>query len=209
MSKQSFKEISSDSRGRVAKEAASLLYFGLEKEYKHAKMEAAHNLGLHVLPSNLEVALALDRLAEEIEGSSRQERLLQMRVVALEIMRLLEPYNTILIGSVWRGTICKSSDIDIEVYHDSPRDIATLLEDAKLRLSKTGWINVNKHGETHSSFHIHADFHGHKIEIIVRRSEETKWRRICDTFGDEIRGLSVLELGKQLAKDPWARFLPR
>jgi len=52
-------------RRKVSKEAASLLYFGAEKEYKQAKLKAAKTFGVHFLPSNLEVAIEFDKIAEE------------------------------------------------------------------------------------------------------------------------------------------------
>ena len=92
-----------DLKCKVAREAATLLYFGAEKEYKQAKEKAAQTLGTHFLPSNLEVALELDKIAEENEGENRKERLIQMRKEALKIMKLLDAYCPVLIGSVWRG----------------------------------------------------------------------------------------------------------
>jgi len=59
-------------RKRVAREAATLLYTSQEKEYKQAKKRAAKMLRVRVLPSNLEVAEELDKIAEEKEGSSRR-----------------------------------------------------------------------------------------------------------------------------------------
>ncbi len=86
-----------DIKHRVAREAATLLYFGAEKEYKQAKEKAAQIFGIHFLPSNLEIALELDKIAEENEGAKRGERLFQMRKEALEIMHLLDrvlpPFN--------------------------------------------------------------------------------------------------------------------
>ena len=52
-----------DLKQRVAREAANLLYFGAEKEYKQAKNKAAQILGTNFLPSNLEVAVELDKIA--------------------------------------------------------------------------------------------------------------------------------------------------
>ena len=112
-----------DLKQRVAREAATLLYFGAEKEYKQAKEKAAQTFGVHFLPSNLEVALELDKIAEENEGAKRRERLIQMRKEALEIMHLLGGFCPVLIGSVWRGTIKQGSDIDIAVYTDDPEEI--------------------------------------------------------------------------------------
>ena len=69
-----------NSRHRIAREAATLLYFGAEKEYKQAKLRAAKILGSRFLPTNLEVAIELDRIAEEIEGSLKKRRLVKMRL---------------------------------------------------------------------------------------------------------------------------------
>ena len=117
-----------DLKCRVAREAATLLYFGAEKEYKQAKEKAAKTLGTHFLPSNMEVALELDKIAEENEGAKRIERLIQMRNEALKIMKLLDAYCPVLIGSVWRGTIKQGSDIDIAVYTDEPEEIVQILK---------------------------------------------------------------------------------
>ena len=66
---------SSSLRKKVAREAASLLYSGVEKEYKQAKLKAARTFGGHFLPTNFEVAMELDKIAEENEGPTRQEHL--------------------------------------------------------------------------------------------------------------------------------------
>ena len=84
--------MTADLKCKVAREAATLLYFGAEKEYKQAKTRAAETLGTHFLPSNLEVALELDKIAEENEGAKRKERLIEMRKEALKIMKLLDAY---------------------------------------------------------------------------------------------------------------------
>jgi len=123
---------------RVAKEAATLLYFGAQKEYKQAKDKATQTFGVHFLPSNLEVALELEKIAEENEGTERKERLIQMRKEALAAMQLLSGFCPVLIGSVWRGTIKQGSDIDIAVYADDPEEIVAVLRAEGVKISKTG-----------------------------------------------------------------------
>jgi len=91
-------------RRRVAKEAARLLYTGAAEEYKQAKEEAARSLGVDAMPSNYDVAIELDLLAEETEGEGRRRLLLGMREAALKMMRALAEFDPRLIGSVWRGT---------------------------------------------------------------------------------------------------------
>jgi predicted nucleotidyltransferase len=200
----------SDVKRRVAREAATLLYFGAEKEYKQAKDRAAKTLGTHFLPSNLEVALELDKVTEENEGAERKERLVQMRREALDVMRMLDAFCPVLIGSVWRGTIKQGSDIDIAVYTDKPQDPVNVLKAGGVKVSKTTWTTVNKRGITLESFHIYAQTPaGHGLEITVRSPEEAKKKRRCEIFGDELRGLNIKELAKVLGTNPTQQFLPK
>ncbi len=203
------KDKPADLRCKTAREAATLLYFGAEKEYKQAKLKAAETLGSHFLPTNLEVALELDTIAEETEGAARKERLTQMRKTALKIMKILEAYKPLLIGSVWRGTIRRGSDIDIAVYHDAPNEISDLLKAEGFEASKTEWTTVTKKGKTESAFHIHVEVAGNqKMEIVVRSREEATRKRKCEVFGDEIRGLTLRELEKLLKENPTQKFIP-
>jgi predicted nucleotidyltransferase len=194
----------------VAREAATLLYYGAEKEYKQAKDKAAQTLGTHFLPSNLEVALELDKIAEEQEGEKRRERLIQMRTEALAVMRLLSGYCPVLIGSVWRGTIKQGSDIDIAVYTDDPEAAVNALKGGGVKIGKTAWTTVNKKGATLESYHIYAQTPSkHNLEITVRSSEEAGKKRRCETFGDELKGLKISELERVLQVNPTQQFIPQ
>ena len=200
---------SSDLRNKIAKEAANLLYLRLEKEYKQAKLKAAHNFGARILPSNLEVALELDKIAEENEGSARNERLIQMRIEALKIMKILKAYCPVLIGSVWRGTIRIGSDVDISLYSDDSDEIVACLKANEVKISKTERMTLAKHGKIETSFHIHAETSNNlNVEISVRNPEEEGQKRQCETFGDEIKGLKIQELEKLLNSNPTRRFIP-
>ena len=201
--------MTTDLKHRVAREAANLLYFGVEKEYRQAKTRAAQILGTHFLPSNLEVALELDRIAEENEGENRKERLIQMRKEALQVMKLLDAYCPLLIGSVWRGTIRQRSDIDIAVYADEPQEIVDILRAQGIKTLKTAWTSVNKHGRTLASLHVWAETSAnYGLEIVVRGSEEEGEKRKCEIFGDEIKGLKTKDLERLLKDNPTQRFIP-
>ena len=201
--------MTADSKFKVAREAATLLYFGAEKEYKQAKQKAAKTFGAHFLPSNLEVALELDKIAEENEGAARRDRLIQMRKEALKIMKLLDAFFPVLIGSVWRGTIRQGSDIDIAVYTDKPEELEKTLKGAEIKISKMAWATVNKCGVTLASFHIHAETSAkHGLEIVARSSDESGKKRKCEIFGDELKGLKIQELEKVLKVNPTQRFIP-
>jgi predicted nucleotidyltransferase len=198
-----------DLKHRVTREAATLLYFGGEKEFKQAKEKAAETFGVHFLPSNLEVALELDKIAEENEGTKRKERLIQMRRETLDVMRLLGSFCPVLIGSVWRGTIKQGSDIDIAVYADEPEEVVNVLKAGGVKVLKTAWTTINKVGATLESFHIYAETSAkHGLEIVARRREEAGKKRKCETFGDELKGLNIKELEKVLERNPTQQFIP-
>jgi len=201
--------LSSDLKCKVAREAATLLYFGAEKEYKQAKVRAAKTLGTHFLPSNLEIALELNEISEENEGANRKIHLIQMRKEALKIMKVLDAFYPVLIGSVWRGTIRQGSDIDIAVYADEPEVIVKVLKAEDVKILKTAWTTVNKHGTTLSSFHIYGETSAkYGLEIVARNQEEMGKKRKCEIFGDDIRGLNIKELEKVLNSNPTQQFIP-
>jgi hypothetical protein len=194
---------------RVAREAALLLYTSQEKEYKQAKKRAAETLRARILPSNLEVAKELDAIAEEMEGTSRQERLIQMRREALKIMQILEDFNPRLIGSVWRGVINKNSDIDIVAFASTPDDVLTQLQKGNFSIVKTERLSVTKEGRKETSFHIYLALpSGNEAEVVVRSAEKVNHYEKCEIYGDMITGLDVRQLAKVLKENPLARFVP-
>ena len=196
-------------RKKIAKEAASLLYFGVEKEYKQAKLKAAKIVKSKFLPTNREVALELDKIAEENEGSARKTRLVQMRTEALKLMKILKAYKPLLIGSVWRGTIYYGSDVDIVVYHDEPEDILKILKQNDLKITQAEWVTVTKKGKAKGSFHIYAELPAkEKAEIKIAQTIEASYKEKCEVYGDEITGLSMQELEKLLKENPTQRFVP-
>ena len=194
---------------RVAREAALLLYTSQEKEYKQAKERATENLGARILPSNLEVARELDAIAEEMEGDSRHERLIQMRKEALKIMQILENFNPRLIGSVWRGAINKNSDIDIAAFASTPNSVLTRLQKSIFSIVKTEWLSVTKEGRKETSFHIYLALpSGNEAEVVVRSAEKMNRYAKCEIYGDMVTGLNGRQLAKVLKENPLARFVP-
>jgi len=196
-------------RKRIAREAAILLYTSQEKEYKQAKKLAAKTLRVRVLPSNLEVAEELDKIAEEKEGSSRGKQLLQMRKEALKIMEALKEFNPRLVGSVWRGTAHQNSDIDIHTFSQDPKPVLDQLQECGYRVTSSEWRSVTKRGKKVSSFHIHLVLSsGNEAEVVVRDPEKLGRLERCEIYGDAITGLSSPQLLKVLKESPLQKFVP-
>jgi predicted nucleotidyltransferase len=203
------KNKSHELKQKVAREAAVLLYFGSEKEYKQAKLKASENLGTHFLPSNRDIALELNSIVHENEGTTRKQRLVQMRQEANKIMTLMKACDPVLIGSVWRGTIRRGSDIDIALFYDQPDEIVNILAKSKVEIVKTEWNSVTKQGKTETSFHILIETTmKNRVELVVRNRDEFERKRKCEIFGDELRGLNLKEIAKVLIENPTVQFLP-
>jgi predicted nucleotidyltransferase len=196
-------------RNRVAQEAALLLYTSQEKEYKQAKQRAAQTLGARVLPSNFEVAEELDRIAEEREGAQRRELLLRMRKEAQEIMAALKEFSPRLVGSVWRGTARRNSDIDIVTFSQEQTRVLRRLQEHNFGAESSEWRSVTKEGKKGSSFHIHVLLaSGDGVEVVVRSLECLGQNERCETYGDIKTGLSLNQLTKILEENPLQKFVP-
>ncbi|MGD2201014.1 MAG: hypothetical protein PVJ38_05225 [Candidatus Bathyarchaeota archaeon] len=198
-----------DLRVQVAKEAARLIYTGASEEYKQAKERAAHSLGIDVLPSNHEVAVELDILADSIEGEARRKLLVKMRELALKVMMILQEMSPILRGSVWRGTSRQGSDVDIDVYSNNPNEVEVLLAEAGYKVKGLEEAVTVHGGRTSRSTHIETGLGDGIIgEVVVRPVEERDLVEKCDIYGDPKKGLDLLGLVKLMKTDPLRKFVP-
>ena len=196
-------------RTKVAREAAVLLYTQQEKEYKQAKMRALKTLGLRILPSNADVARELDEVAEETEGPTRRDLLVQMRMEAIHVMEPLQQFTPRLIGSVWRGTAHKGSDIDIVAFSIKSDAVIRQLQEEKFRIIEKKPISVLKNGVKNNSFHLYLlRPTGTQVEIVVRTPEEASRPEKCEIYGDIKTGLNYNQLQKVLEENPLRKFVP-
>ncbi len=198
-----------DLRNEVAREAARLLYTRVTEEYIQAKIQAAKSLGISIMPSNYEVAIELDILADELEGKDRTLFIVKMRTLALEIMQVLKEMNPILKGSVWRGTANKNSDIDIDIISNDPNEVRDLLKRSGYNVTKIA-ENVAVDGNRISrSTHIQIEVGDIKGEIILRPVNESDLEERCEIYGDIKSGISLPELEKLMKLDSLRKFVPR
>src|SRR5437588_3214605 len=120
-------------RQAIALEAARLMYERVESEYFTAKRKAAKRLcrrGVKPedLPSNAEIRDQIQLFARLHEGDNRTRHLRDMRLEALRMMRILRLFRPRLIGSVMPGHLRKGSDIDIDIFCDSPELVTAVLD---------------------------------------------------------------------------------
>lgn len=196
-------------KNEISRRAAFLLYSGMVEEIFHAKRMASQELGSNLLPSNYDVAIELDNLAQEKEGEKRTILNVQLRKEALDVMRKLSNFSPKLVGSVWRGTAHLGSDIDILVFHSQPEEIKKILERSyKILMAK--WVSKTDSGNTVNYYHIHFKSNmGIETEVIIRSPEDIYLKEKCEIYGDLKRGLSIRELQDLLSKNPQKKFVPK
>jgi len=197
-------------RARIAAEAARLMYEEGIKQYFTAKRMACKRVLGRVagkrmryrpsdLPSNGEIRDALLALAELAEGSRRTRRLFAMRIVALEVMRALAPFEPRLIGSVSTGHIRRGSDIDIQVFtadegalEETLRALRWTFERERVSILKFGQIREYVH------FHVTDVF---SIELTVYEPRELRFRPRSSTDGKPIVRIRTSALEAMLMRE--------
>lgn len=206
-------------RAQIAAEAARLMYEEDVKQYFTAKRMAAKRLLGRVggkrlryrpqdLPSNGEIRDALLLLAELAEGDKRTRRLFAMRIVALEAMRSLLPYESRLIGSVSTGHIRRGSDIDLSVFTDDEDSLERHLRGLGSTF-ETECVTILKFGQIREYLHIHvADVF--PVELTVYALQELRFRPRSSTDGKPIRRIKIAALEALLMQEhpnEWAEYL--
>ena len=80
-----------------------------------------------VLPDNAEIEAEVREYQSLFFGEEHAQRLKHMRLVALEIMEMLSEFSPYLTGAVLNGTAGEHSDIHIQLFAESSKDVAVFL----------------------------------------------------------------------------------
>jgi hypothetical protein len=129
---------SPDLRQQLADEAARLMAEHGIQDFALAKRKAAERLGVRAsegsLPSNAQVQERLVERQRIFEPEVHDRRLAKLRLVAANVMGLLDGFRPKLVGAVLEGTATQTSAIELHVFCDAPEDVAAVLEQRGLRL---------------------------------------------------------------------------
>lgn len=213
----------------VAIEAARVMYEEGVKQYFTAKRIAARRvLGRTeakasryrpaALPSNGEIRDALLLIAANAEGSSRENRLFVLRVVALRAMRAMEEFAPRLIGSVSTGHVRKGSDVDVQLFTDDfdGAERAARVLDPRVELER---VTIRKGGEIREYTHLHASVppraqplgdEEFAVEFTVYDRAELRYRPRSSTDGKPIERMKLAHVEALVAREHavlYQRFL--
>ena len=102
-------------------------------DYGTAKRKAAKMiLGIQkipgdVLPDNAEIEAEVREYQALFFGEEHAEHLRHLRLIALEVMEKLRDFSPYLTGAVLNGTASEHSDIHIQLFAESSKDVAVFL----------------------------------------------------------------------------------
>lgn len=175
-------------------------------DYRSARQKAARQVfGDRTIPRNavpddetLESALR-EHLALFDPGHA--QRLARRRRVALEWMALLEPYQPLATGAVWRGLATEQAPVHLQLFHDDPKEVEIELLNRGVRFEVTelpAWRGRDGTVEALSFF-----WRGEPVLLSLHDSRALRGALHRDAQGRAERGdrAALLELCAQSAED--------
>jgi hypothetical protein len=138
-------------RTEVAAAAARLI---VEEgcDYAQAKRRAVRELlgdgsdTRGAMPDNAEIEHELRRHLQLFAADSHPGLLADLRRTAAEVMTRLAQFNPHLVGAVLNGTATEHSDIELQLFTDSAKDVEVYLMDAGIDFDVEGGANEGEPG---------------------------------------------------------------
>ena len=99
-------------------------------DYASAKRKAARSLGLPEnsrMPDNSEIEAELRIYQRLFQGTAHAAAIAYLRRKAVEIMAIMQPFNPYLTGPVLDGTAGPYTEIDIQLFTDTAKDVEIFL----------------------------------------------------------------------------------
>lgn len=122
--------LTASTRASIASAAARLIAEDGINDFHQAKRKAVRQLGLPehtALPDNAEVEAELRTYWTLYQDEEHAALLQSLRQTALELMELLADFRPYLTGSVLDGTAGPHSNIDIQLFADSAKEVEIFL----------------------------------------------------------------------------------
>jgi hypothetical protein len=117
-------------RARIAAAAARVMAEDGIDDFALAKRKAARRLGApdtEALPTNDEVEAELRAYRALYQAEDHERILAELRAVALDAMQMLREFSPYLTGPVLTGVAGAYSEIDLQLFPDSTKDVEMFL----------------------------------------------------------------------------------
>jgi hypothetical protein len=157
-------------REQLAHQAAKLMAEDGITDHAMAKLKAARQLGAsdtQHLPNNQEVDEALHSYRALYQRDTHPDALRQLRNDALAAMRLLQPFQPYLTGSVLSGTADERSDINLMLFSDDAKAVLLFLLKHEIEFEDGEWrVRVGGHEESVPSYTLTLES-GTQLHLVV------------------------------------------
>lgn len=113
-------------RREIASLAARMMAEDGISDFGFAKRKAARQLGVGdtvALPNNAEIEAELRAWQALYQDDEQADRLLEMRLAAVSLMRLLAEFRPYLTGGALDGTAGRYSELEIELFPESAKEV--------------------------------------------------------------------------------------
>ncbi len=127
-------------RAAIAAVAARIMAEGGIDNFALAKRKAARQLGAteqESLPGNDEIETELRAYLDLYQSEVHPDHIRELRRIALSMMRELEEFSPYLTGPVLKGIAGPYSDIELQLFPDSGKDVEIFLLNRNIPFSST------------------------------------------------------------------------
>jgi hypothetical protein len=184
-------------RRAIAAQAARLIAEDGLADFGTAKRKAARQLGFREsdgLPDNLEVEEALRAYQSLYQNNEQRARLLELRQVALEVMREFEAYTPYLTGPVWKGTAARGAGVDINLFTDLQKQVELHLLNQGVPYTTSERSHFNRSIERKVPV-LNFEFEDIEVHLIIYSKADERGAAKADSNGNTDRGtLTAVEL---------------
>jgi hypothetical protein len=125
-------------RARIAAAAARIMAEDGIDDFSLAKRKAAKQVGApetQSLPANDEIEAELRAYRALYQPQEQQERLAELREVALHVMQALERFTPYLTGAVLSGIAGPYAEVELQLFPPSAKDVELFLLDRNIAYS--------------------------------------------------------------------------
>ncbi len=181
-------------RDEIAAAAARLVAeSGLD--YVSAKRKAAKEvagatrIAHDLMPDNEEVEAALREYQRLFQSDTQPARLKHMRLIAQAVMELLPQHDLYLVGAVANGTAGEHSEIFLQCYIESSKDLHIDLLNTGVDADADEIANPFGRGRVER---VHFDFRGEAVNITCY--PPAKARQIGEQVGERLDYTQLVDL---------------
>ena len=191
-------------RARIAAAAARVMAEDGVDDFALAKRKAARRLGApetEALPTNDEVEAELRAYRALYQADDHGKIIAELRAVALDAMRTLEEFHPYLTGPVLKGTAGAYSEIDLQLFPDSAKDVEMFLLNRNIAFA-THEARRFSGDRAHAASVFNLDWQGvpMRLSVFDRRDERLALKtsqagRVMDRAGIAEVGALLREAG--------------